>query len=156
MVFFFAFALKSDILFFLTTNDSLSGEFNDKRIAINGFGRIGRLVLRNALQKGIDVVAVNDLVPPDNLAYLFKHDTVHGVYPKSVSSEANALIIDGKRITVAAEKDPAKLPWKSHQVDYVVESTGRFTHLEDAKKHLEAGAKRVVVSAPAKTICLPM
>ncbi len=121
-----------------------------KRIAINGFGRIGRLVLRNALQKGMQVVAVNDLVPSDNLAYLFKHDTVYGTYPKAVSSEPNALIIDGKKIAVSAEKDPSQLPWKAHQVDYVVESTGRFTHLEDAKKHLAAGAKRVLISAPGK------
>lgn len=121
-----------------------------KRIAINGFGRIGRLVLRNALQKGIEVVALNDLVPPDNLAYLFKHDTVHGTYPKEVLSDANSLIIDGKKIVVSAEKDPAKLPWQANHVDYVVESTGRFTHIEDAKKHLEAGAKRVVISAPGK------
>lgn len=121
-----------------------------KRIAINGFGRIGRLVLRNALQKGLQVVAVNDLVPSDNLAYLFKHDTAHGTYPKAVSSEPNALIVDGKKIAISAEKDPSQLPWKAHQVDYVVESTGRFTHLEDAKKHLAAGAKRVVISAPGK------
>jgi glyceraldehyde 3-phosphate dehydrogenase len=121
-----------------------------KRIAINGFGRIGRLVLRNALKKGLNVVAVNDLVPPDNLAYLFKHDTAHGTYPKSVSSEGNALMIDGKRIEVSAERDPAVLPWKKLGVDYVVESTGRFTHLEDAKKHLTAGAKRVVITAPGK------
>ena len=121
-----------------------------KRIAINGFGRIGRLVLRNALQKNLQVVAVNDLVPPDNLAYLFKHDTVHGTYPKTVTSEPNALIIDGRRISVSAEKDPTQLPWKANQVDYVVESTGRFTHMEDAKKHIQAGAKRVVISAPGK------
>ncbi len=121
-----------------------------KRIAINGFGRIGRLVLRNALKKGMDVVAVNDLVPPDNLAYLFKYDSVHGTYPKAVSSGPNALLIDGKKVVVSAEKDPTKLPWKDLKVDYVVESTGRFTHLEDAKKHLEAGAKRVVISAPGK------
>ncbi len=122
-----------------------------KRIAINGFGRIGRLVLRIALQNPhLQVVAINDLVPPDNLAYLFKYDTVHGTYPKSVSSDKDALIIDGKRIAVSAEKDPAQLPWKEHQVDYVVESTGRFTHLEDAKKHIHAGAKRVLISAPGK------
>lgn len=121
-----------------------------KRIAINGFGRIGRLVLRNALSRGTQVVAINDLVPSDNLAYLFKYDTVHGVYPKTVSSEPDALIIDGKKISVVAEKDPAKLPWKELKVDYVVESTGRFTHLEDAKKHLMAGAQRVVISAPGK------
>jgi glyceraldehyde 3-phosphate dehydrogenase len=121
-----------------------------KRIAINGFGRIGRLVLRNALQKKLEVVAVNDLVPPDNLAYLFKYDTVHGRYPGNVSSDGNALVIDGKRIAVSAEKDPEKLPWKQNRVDYVVESTGRFTHLEDSLKHIKAGAKRVVVSAPGK------
>jgi glyceraldehyde 3-phosphate dehydrogenase len=122
-----------------------------KRIAINGFGRIGRLVLRIAMQRpDLQVVAVNDLVPPDNLAYLFKHDSVHGTYPKAVASDGNSLIIDGKKIVVSAEKDPSKLPWKQNQVDYVVESTGRFTHLDDAKKHLEAGAKRVLISAPGK------
>jgi glyceraldehyde 3-phosphate dehydrogenase len=122
-----------------------------KKIAINGFGRIGRLCLRNALKKpGLEVVAINDLVPPDNLAYLFKYDTVHGQYPKSVKAEGNALIIDGKRIAVSAEKDPTLLPWKQYHVDYVIESTGRFTHLEDAKKHLQAGAKRVLISAPGK------
>ncbi len=122
-----------------------------KKIAINGFGRIGRLVLRTALQSPhLEVVAINDLVPPDNLAYLFKHDTVHGAYPKSVSSEGNYLIIDGKKILVASEKDPTQLPWKQNGVDYVVESTGRFTHLEDAKKHLAAGAKRVLITAPGK------
>jgi glyceraldehyde 3-phosphate dehydrogenase len=121
-----------------------------KLIAINGFGRIGRLVLRNALQKNLQVVAINDLVPPDNLAYLFKYDTVHGMYPKAVSAEKNYLVIDGKKIVVAAEKDPAKLPWKELQVDYVVESTGRFTHLADAQFHLSAGAKRVLITAPGK------
>lgn len=122
-----------------------------KRIAINGFGRIGRLVLRNALQNpALQVVAINDLVLPDNLAYLFKHDTVHGRYPKAVQAEQNALNIDGKSIAVCAEKDPTKLPWKAHKIDYVVESTGRFTHMEDAQKHLEAGAKRVLVTAPGK------
>ncbi len=123
-----------------------------KRIAINGFGRIGRLVLRNILQhsSSLEVVAVNDLVPPDNLAYLFKYDTVHGQYSKPVSSDQNDLLIDGKKIVVSAVKDPSLLPWKEHQIDYVVESTGRFTHLEDAKKHLVAGAKRVMISAPGK------
>jgi glyceraldehyde 3-phosphate dehydrogenase len=98
----------------------------------------------------LQVVAINDLVPPDNLAYLLKHDTVHGTYSKTVSSDANDLIIDGKKIFVSAEKDPTQLPWKKHNVDYVVESTGRFTHVEDAKKHLTAGAKRVLVTAPGK------
>ncbi len=121
------------------------------RIAINGFGRIGRLVLRVALQRpNLEVVAVNDLVPPDNLAYLFKYDSVHGMYAGKVSSEEGALVIDGRRIAVCSEKDPEKLPWKQHRIDYLVESTGRFTHLEDAKKHLKAGAKRVVITAPGK------
>lgn len=122
-----------------------------KCIGINGFGRIGRLVTRIAMGRAdLQVVAINDLVPPDNLAYLFKHDTVHGIYPKTVTSDANHLIVDGKKIFVSAEKDPAQLPWKKYNVDYVVESTGRFTHLEDAKKHLHAGAKRVLISAPGK------
>ena len=121
-----------------------------KRIAINGFGRIGRLVLRNALQKGLDVVAINDLVPADNLAYLFKYDTVHHAYPKTVSSEGNTLIIDGKKILVFSEKDPTKLPWREQKVDYIVESSGHFTRKEDAAKHLAAGAKRVLITAPGK------
>jgi glyceraldehyde 3-phosphate dehydrogenase len=122
-----------------------------KRIAINGFGRIGRLILRNILKNtSLEVVAVNDLVPSDNLAYLFKYDTVHGKYPKPVSSNQNDLLIDGQKIFVTAVKEPNLLPWKDHHIDYVVESTGRFTHLEDAKKHLTAGAKRVIVSAPGK------
>jgi glyceraldehyde 3-phosphate dehydrogenase len=122
-----------------------------KRIAINGFGRIGRLVLRCALHHPkLEVVAVNDLVPPDNLAYLFKHDTVHGSFPNPVKAEGGALILNGQKVIVTAEKDPTKLPWKDLKIDYVVESTGRFTHREDAKKHLDAGARRVLISAPGK------
>ncbi|MGB7977605.1 MAG: type I glyceraldehyde-3-phosphate dehydrogenase [Chlamydiales bacterium] len=122
-----------------------------KRIAINGCGRIGRLVLRLALQSPhLEVVAVNDLTPSDNLAYLFKHDTVYGTYPKSVTSDSNHLIIDGKEIFVSAERDPSRLAWREYEVDYVVESTGRFTHLDDAKRHLQAGAKRVLITAPGK------
>lgn len=123
-----------------------------KRIAINGFGRIGRLVMRTALQHSsqLEVVAVNDLVAPDNLAYLFKYDSVHKTFPGSVEAGSDYLKIDGKKIFVSAEKDPSQLPWKEHRVDYVVESTGRFTHIEDAKKHLTAGAKRVLVTAPGK------
>lgn len=123
-----------------------------KRVAINGFGRIGRLVLRNILAKStrLEVAAINDLVPSDNLAYLFKHDTVHGRYPKPVKSDPNSLIIDGKSIPVTAVKEVSQLPWESLGVDYVVESTGRFTNLDDAKKHLQAGAKRVVITAPGK------
>lgn len=121
------------------------------RIAINGFGRIGRLVLRVALRRPkIQVVAINDLVPADNLAYLFKYDTVHGIYPGTVSYEDGYLIVDGHRISVSSEKNPEKLPWKQHRVDYLVESTGRFTHIEDAKKHLNVGVKRVLITAPGK------
>ncbi len=121
------------------------------RVAINGFGRIGRLVCRIALERSdVQVVAVNDLVPSDNLAYLFKYDTVHGTYPGDVSCDDDGLVIDGRRIAVIAEKDPEKLPWKKLQVDYIIESTGRFTRLEEAQKHLKAGAKRVILTAPGK------
>lgn len=130
----------------------LTAHMVKKRIAINGFGRIGRLVLRNVLSKSshLEVAAINDLVSPDNLAYLFKHDTVHGRYPKSVSTTENSLIVDGHTIPVTKVKELSELPWHSHQIDYVVEATGRFTHLDDAKKHLQAGAKRVVITAPGK------
>lgn len=121
------------------------------RIAINGFGRIGRLVARIALQDPhIELVAINDLVPPDNLAYLFTYDSVHRTYPGIVSSTESTLEIDGHSIQVTSEKDPLNLPWKKLQVDYVVESTGRFTHMDDAKKHIAAGARRVLVTAPGK------
>lgn len=124
-----------------------------KRIAINGFGRIGRLVLRNILSHpNLEVVVVNDLVPSDNLAYLLKHDSVHGRFSASVSSDANGLTVDGKKIAVTAVKDPAQLPWKQYEVDYVVEATGRFTQVEEAKKHLQSGAKRVLITAPAKEV----
>lgn len=121
------------------------------RIAINGFGRIGRAVARLVMQHpNIDLVAVNDLVPPDNLAYLFKYDTVHGTYSEKVASDQTAIYVGDRQFEVYSEKDPAKLPWKRLNVDYVVESTGRFTHRDDAKKHIEAGAKRVLISAPGK------
>src|SRR5690606_25435343 len=106
-----------------------------KRIAINGFGRIGRLVARTLFQhENLELVAVNDLAPLDNLAYLFQYDTVHGKLPGKdrVKAEGNALCIGSQRIEVTSEKDPAALPWKKLGIDYVVESTGRFTHLEDA------------------------
>lgn len=120
-------------------------------IAINGFGRIGRLVCRLALEHPeINVVAVNDIVPADNLAYLLKYDSTHGKYDREIKAEENAIVVDGKRILVFAERDPAHLPWKDLQIDYVVESTGLFTTLEDAGKHLKAGAQRVIISAPAK------
>jgi len=121
------------------------------RIAINGLGRIGRLVLRLAVQKNdIEVVAVNDLVPSDNLAYLLAYDSTHGRFPGHVSPRGNDLEINGKLMTVFNEKDPLKLPWKALGIDYVIESTGFFTQAEDAQKHLTAGAKRVIITAPAK------
>jgi len=131
------------------------------RIAINGFGRIGRLVFRiiNEFHEDIEIVAINDLVPPDNLAYLLKHDSVHRRPTFEVAHTEDEIIINKKRKTkVFSERDPAKLPWKSLKVDYVLESTGLFTHAEDAKRHLDAGAKRVIISAPGKgeipTFCM--
>lgn len=126
------------------------------KVAINGFGRIGRLVLRCLLkEKDISVVAINDIVPSDNLAYLFKHDTVHGRYKGHVTSEENALIIDGHKIAVCSHKDPLHLPWRDLGVDYVIESTGHFTTEEAAKMHLAVGAKRVLITAPAKGDNIP-
>lgn len=123
------------------------------RVGINGFGRIGRSVLRLAFEKfdDIEIVAVNDLVPAPNLAYLVKYDSVHGRFSLPIQSNDEAFIIDDKHtVHVLAEKDPTKLPWKELNVDYVIESTGLFTEKDKAEKHLEAGAKRVVISAPAK------
>ena len=121
------------------------------RVAINGFGRIGRSILRLAAScPSIEVVAINDLVPADNLAYLIKYDSVHGQFDREISSDGGHLILDGKKINVTAERDPARLPWREFKVDYVIESTGLFTHLDDAHKHIDAGAKRVIISAPGK------
>ena len=121
------------------------------RVAINGLGRIGRHVLRCALQDpNITVVAVNDLVPADNLAYLLKYDSTHGRYEAQIEAQDGLLIVDGTKIQVLSEKDPAHLPWEELKIDYVVESTGFFTKKEEASKHLKAGAKRVIISAPAK------
>jgi glyceraldehyde 3-phosphate dehydrogenase len=121
------------------------------RIAINGFGRIGRLVSRLiAKRTDLEVVAINDLVPSSNLAYLLKYDSTHGRFSQEIGVEDDALIINGKSVSIFSEKDPEALPWKSLNIDYVVESTGLFTTEESAAKHLKAGAKRVVISAPAK------
>ena len=121
------------------------------RIAINGFGRIGRAVARIVMRHpNIELVAVNDLVPSDNLAYLFKYDTVHGTYSEPVRCDDKAIYVNNHHFEVYGEKDPAKLPWKRLNVDYVIESTGRFTQRDEAKKHIEAGAKRVLISAPGK------
>lgn len=122
------------------------------RIGINGFGRIGRAFLRLLIQEGRDaeVVAVNDLGDVHSLAYLLKYDSVYGKAPFEVRVEGSALVVNGKPIQVLAEKDPAKLPWGALGVDVVVESTGLFTDFEKAHAHIDAGAKRVVISAPAK------
>lgn len=122
------------------------------KVAINGFGRIGRLTLRAALDKGsnLEFVAVNDLVDAKTLAHLFKWDSVHGPYCGQVKAEEDYLVIDGRKIRVCSEKDPANLPWKEMEVDIVVESTGLFRKREQAARHLEAGAKKVIITAPAK------
>jgi glyceraldehyde 3-phosphate dehydrogenase len=126
------------------------------RVAINGFGRIGRLVTRIAMKdKQVDVVAINDLVPSDNLGYLFRHDSVHGRYDGNVTATENGLTIDGEVVRCLAEKDPANLPWRELKIDYVVESTGLFTDRAGASKHLTGGAKRVIISAPAKDADIP-
>ena len=120
-------------------------------IAINGFGRIGRLVFRHAIgNPNINIVAINDVVPADNLAYLLKYDSTHGTFPGDIQAIDQTIIVDGKTCLVLSEKDPEKLPWKELNVDYVIESTGLFTTLEGASKHLTAGAKRVIITAPAK------
>ncbi|MEI7658049.1 MAG: type I glyceraldehyde-3-phosphate dehydrogenase [Phycisphaerae bacterium] len=127
------------------------------RIGINGFGRIGRLVYRAAAAQGIEIVAVNDLVPADNLAYLLKYDTMHrqfmlGGKPAEISATETSFTVNGKTTATTAEKDPAKLPWKQLGVDYVLESTGLFTEFEKASLHISGGgAKRVVISAPTKS-----
>ena len=123
------------------------------RVGINGFGRIGRQVLRAAKQQGVadlDFVAVNDLTDTKTLAHLFKYDSVHGQYDGQVSQDADSITIDGDKVKILAERDPAKLPWKDLGVDIVLESTGRFTERADAAKHIDAGAKKVIISAPAK------
>ena len=121
------------------------------RIAVNGFGRIGRTVLRIAkMRRQFNVVAVNDLSGPEQLAYSFKYDSVHGVYPGKVSIEGNTMLVDNDSFRVLGEKDPAKLPWRELEVDYVIESTGKFRKLDDLKTHLDAGARRVIVTVPTK------
>jgi glyceraldehyde 3-phosphate dehydrogenase len=121
------------------------------KIAINGFGRIGRTIIRIAkLRRHFDVVAINDLADPEALAYNFKYDSVHRMYPGEVSLSGDTLTIDGDRFKVLSEKDPAKLPWKELGVDYVVESTGKFRKLDELRAHLDAGARRVLVTVPTK------
>ncbi len=120
------------------------------RVGINGFGRIGRLAFRQGLARNIEFVAINDLVPAFNLAYLLEYDTMHGRFDHRVEHDDNGLTVDGKTTKCLSERDPAALPWKDLGVDYVVESTGLFTNYDGASKHLQAGAKRVLISAPTK------
>ncbi len=123
------------------------------KVGINGFGRIGRLVFRAGINNpNIEFVGINDLVPADNLAYLLKHDTIHGMFDGEVKADGeNTLLVNGKKIPTCAVKDPAQLPWKQVGADYVVESTGLFTDADGSGKHLTAGAKRVIISAPTKS-----
>jgi len=121
------------------------------KIGINGFGRIGRLVMRAALNKeGVEVVAINDLTDAKTNAHLFKYDSIHGIYPGEVAAKDGQIVVNGQVVKVLAERDPAKLPWGDLGVDVVVESTGFFTEADKAKAHLTAGAKKVIISAPAK------
>jgi len=131
------------------------------RVGINGFGRIGRNVVRAATmakQADVEFVGVNDITDTKTLAHLLKYDSVHGRFPGTVEAKGDTLVVNGKTIKVSAIKEPEKLPWKDLGVEYVLESTGRFTDRENAAKHLTAGAKKVVISAPAKdediTICM--
>jgi glyceraldehyde 3-phosphate dehydrogenase len=121
------------------------------RIAINGFGRIGRTIMRIAKQRGhYNVVAVNDLASPDQLAYAFKYDSIHGTFPGDVSFDGDSMEISGDPFRVFNEKDPAKLPWRELKVDYVVEASGVFRYLVDLQKHLDAGARRLILTVPCK------
>jgi glyceraldehyde 3-phosphate dehydrogenase len=121
------------------------------RVGINGFGRIGRNVFRAAMgDQDLQIVAINDLTDAKTLAYLLKYDSVHGTLPAQVEAKEDQILVDGKPIKVLAFKDPKELPWKALNVDVVIESTGRFTDRESAGKHLSAGAKHVIISAPAK------
>src|SRR5690606_19512565 len=121
------------------------------RVAINGFGRIGRLVLRGALNDPeVEFVAINDLADAATLAHLLKYDSVHGRLPVEVRAEGDTMVVGQRRIKMLAERDPANLPWRDLGVDYVVESTGLFTARDKAALHLQAGARKVVISAPGK------
>ena len=120
------------------------------RVGINGFGRIGRLALRAARGKDIEIVGINDLTDAKTSAHLLKWDSVHGPYPGTVEAAENAIVVDGRKIPISAERDPAKLPWKQLGAKIVIESTGAFTERDKAALHIQAGAERVIISAPAK------
>lgn len=131
------------------------------KIAINGFGRIGRLTFRRILDKhpALEVVAINDLAPPEVLSHLLKYDSLYGIYKKQLKVKSGELLIDGtkegQKLKVFTEKEPEKLPWQELAVDIVLECTGLFTDFEGASKHLKAGAKKVIISAPAKSVKIP-
>jgi glyceraldehyde 3-phosphate dehydrogenase len=125
------------------------------KVGINGFGRIGRLVFRAALKRGLDIVAINDLIEPDYMAYMLKYDTTHGRFDGTIEVKDGHLVVNGKTIRITAEKDPANLKWNEVGVDIVIESTGLFLTRADAEKHIAAGAKKVVFSAPAKDSDIP-
>jgi glyceraldehyde 3-phosphate dehydrogenase len=123
------------------------------RVGINGFGRIGRLVFRHALRdSGVDVVAINDITDPATLAHLLKYDSVHGVLDARVEVQDRRILVDDQVLHVSSEKDPTRLPWKEYDIDVVIESTGKFRRREDAAMHLQAGAKKVIISAPGKGV----
>ena len=120
-------------------------------IAINGFGRIGRMVFRQAMMRGdVNIVAVNASYPAETLAHLIKYDTNHGVFPGTVEATEGALIVNGNRVHLVSERDPLKLPWAEMGVDIVIEATGKFNEPAKAAMHLEAGAKKVILTAPGK------
>jgi len=121
------------------------------RVSINGFGRIGRLVLRAGIDHpDIEFVGINDLVPAENLAYLFKYDSTHGIFAGTVEAQSDSIIVNGRQVACLSIRNPAELPWQELQVDYVVESTGLFSHYDAALNHIHAGAKRVVLTSPTK------
>ena len=129
------------------------------KVGVNGFGRIGRLVVRAGIKNpALEFVAINDLTDPKTLAHLFKHDSTFGAYPGTVTADEDGLVIDGRKIKVTSVKNPEELPWKALGVQVVIESTGKFTDVEKAKAHLKAGAQKVIISAPAKgdalTVCM--
>jgi len=122
------------------------------KVAINGFGRIGRITFRKLMENDLmEVVAVNDLADPHTLAHLLKYDSVHGRYPGKIQNNTDHLLVDDKKVLVFSEEDPGKLPWKRLGIDIVIESTGKFVSRHDAIRHVtEAGARKVIISAPAK------
>ncbi len=143
----------NDLLFYIDfskVKGKLGGKFMTK-IAINGFGRIGRLAFRQMFDaQGYDVVAINDLTDAKTLAHLLKYDTMQGRFDKDIKATENSIIVEGKEVRIFAERDPKNLPWAEYKVDVVLECTGLFTTLEKSSAHIEAGAKKVVISAPAK------